>query len=283
MIKIGFQACSVTEAFLNDPLGTIDAIAGFGYRYMETAGTMFTDRLTTPLRDIRAKMESAGIEHVAKHFNFVSMEHVEQEISLLNAIGGKYVVLASDYFASKDELLAQCELYNEAGRRCAAEGKRFVYHNHAHEFQDFGGKPALQLILENTDPEWVDFEVDVMWAYWGGYDPADVLKTFGSRVKMLHLGDFHPKYRSRRSFFDGLDPNVAITREFYSRYNIDVAADIGEGTMDLQSIFDAADRYASVEYGFVELSGENSLFKHNLLEGAEFNFRALKKYVGLEL
>lgn len=283
MIKIGFQACSVTDEFLNDPFATIDAIARCGYRYMESAGTMFVDRLTTPLTEIRKCLESAGIAHVAKHFNSISMENVEKEIGLLNIIGGKQVVLASDFFVNRDAILAQCDLYNRAGKRCAEEGMRFVYHNHAHEFQDFGGKPALEIIVENTDPELVDFEVDTMWAFRGGYDPAEVLKKFGGRVKLLHLGDFHPKYQGRRSFFDGLERDVIITGEFYGKYNIDVATDIGEGIMDIQAILDAANQYSAVEYGFVELSSANSIHKDNMLKAAEFGFNALKKYNGFDL
>ena len=45
MIKGGLQACSVTDAFLNDPYGTLKELAGYGYRYIESAGTMFTEEL----------------------------------------------------------------------------------------------------------------------------------------------------------------------------------------------------------------------------------------------
>lgn len=281
MIKVGLQACSVTEPFLAHPDETIHSLARSGYRYIESAGTMFTDRLQASLADIRKRLDWEGIAHTAKHFNSISIENVEKEISMLQILGGSYIVLASDFFESKEEVLAKCELYNQAGKLCAEEGKKFVYHNHAHEFQLFDGKPALELILENTDPKLVHFEMDVMWIYRGGYNPVNVLRKFGKRVKLLHLNDFHSKFQNRRSFFDGLEPGTKITGEFYGRYNIDVAADIGEGILDIQSILDAANRYTSAEYGFVELSGENSRFKPDMLAAAQFGFHALNQYNGL--
>lgn len=81
--------------------------------------------------------------------------------------------------------------------------------------------------MENTDPEFVNFEIDTMWVFRGGEDPVEILKKFGKRVKMLHVDDFHPKYIEHRSFFDGLPENPVITGEFYGKYNIDVATDIG--------------------------------------------------------
>jgi len=283
MIKVGLQACSSAEQFLMDPLQTIEAIAAIGYRYIETAGNMFTEQLKTPPNEIRKHFEYAGIEHVAKHFSFVSMANAEKDIELLKLIGGKYVVLASDYYESLDNLLAKCDLFNRIGKRCAEEGLEFVYHNHAHEFQLFGNKPALETIRENTDPELVHFELDAMWILRGGYDPVEVIKTFGKRVKLLHLSDFHSRYRNAPGYFDGLDQNIPITRAFNAEHNINVSADIGEGIMDIQSILDAANQYASVDYGFIELSGSNSIHKDNMLKAAEFGYNALKKYNGVEL
>ena len=179
------------------------------------------------------------------------------------------------------DLQTYCDYYNEVGKHCQAAGLKYGYHNHAHEFQKFGDKSALELLVENTDPEYVNFEIDTMWAFRGGDDPVETLKKFGKRVKLLHLDDFHPKYMDHRSFFDGLPENPVITGEFYGQYNIDVATDIGTGVMDVQSILDAAEKYTDVKYGFIELSSANSRYKDDMMKAAEFGINQLKKYKGV--
>ena len=50
-------------------------------------------------------------------------------------------------------------------------------------------KPAWQFVVENTDPRYVAFELDVLWATDGGADPVALLNRYGSRIKMLHIKD----------------------------------------------------------------------------------------------
>lgn len=279
MIKGGLQACSVTDAFLNDTYGTLKKLADFGYKYLESAGTMFTSELKVELTELKKMMDELGICHPSKHFNV--SDDVHREIDRLHIIGGEYLALASDFFKSRDDVLKHCEAYNETGKLCKENGIRYIYHNHAHEFQKFEGRSALELLVENTDPEYVNFEIDTMWVYRGGEAPVEILKQFGDRVKMLHVDDFHPKYMEHRSFFDGLPQNPVIDGAFMGKYNIDVATDIGTGVMDIQSVLDAAARYCDVEYGFIELSSANSAYREDMMKAAEFGIKALKKYKGV--
>ena len=50
-------------------------------------------------------------------------------------------------------------------------------------------KPAWQFVVENTDPRYVVFELDVLWATDGGADPVALLNRYGSRIKMLPIND----------------------------------------------------------------------------------------------
>lgn len=280
-MKGGLQACSVTKEFLEDTYGTLKKMADYGYKYIESAGTMFTPELKVDMKELKKMMDEVGIEHPSKHYCPYLTSDLNSEIERLHIIGGDYLALASDFFTSRDEVLSRCEMYNETGKICKENGISFIYHNHAHEFQKFVDKSALELLVENTDPEYVNFEIDTMWAFRGGDDPVETLKKFGKRVKLLHLDDFHPKYMDHRSFFDGLPENPVITGEFYGQYNIDVATDIGTGVMDVQSILDASEKYTDVKYGFIELSSANSRYKDDMMKAAEFGINQLKKYKGV--
>ncbi|MFR6332743.1 MAG: hypothetical protein ACLUOI_30825 [Eisenbergiella sp.] len=67
-MKGGLQACSVTKEFLEDTYGTLKKMADYGYKYIESAGTMFTPELKVDMKELKKMMDEVGIEHPSKHF-----------------------------------------------------------------------------------------------------------------------------------------------------------------------------------------------------------------------
>ena len=109
-MKGGLQACSVTDQFLEDTYGTLKKIAGYGYKYIESAGTMFTPALKTDMKELRKMMDELGIEHPSKHYCPYLTSDLDKEIERLHIIGGEYLALASDFFTDRDEVLRRCEI-----------------------------------------------------------------------------------------------------------------------------------------------------------------------------
>ncbi|MEZ4902207.1 MAG: TIM barrel protein [Spirosomataceae bacterium] len=68
-------------------------------------------------------------------------------------------------------------------------GITFCYHIHGYEFQPYQEGTLFDYIVKNTNPDYVSFELDVMWAFHGGADPEGLLKKYGKRFKLLHLKD----------------------------------------------------------------------------------------------
>lgn len=79
-MKGGLQACSVTDKFLEDTYGTLKKIAGYGYKYIESAGTMFTPALKTDMKELRKMMDELGIEHPSKHYCPYLTSDLDKEI-----------------------------------------------------------------------------------------------------------------------------------------------------------------------------------------------------------
>jgi sugar phosphate isomerase/epimerase len=93
---------------------------------------------------------------------------------------------------SKEAILKDAELYNEAGAKLAAEGLTLCYHNHDQEFKNvFDGVYALDLLAANTDPKALAFELDVAWISIGGEDPVTVLNRYKGRVPAVHVKDVY--------------------------------------------------------------------------------------------
>jgi sugar phosphate isomerase/epimerase len=105
---------------------------------------------------------------------------------------------AAPGIGSYENVLATAETLNRLGERSKKNGTGKIFgHNHAPEFTtryvDVQGdgtlKSAWQILVENTDPRWVTFQLDVGWATIGGEDPVALVERFGDRIELLHVKD----------------------------------------------------------------------------------------------
>jgi sugar phosphate isomerase/epimerase len=107
--------------------------------------------------------------------------------------GSKYVMCAwiphTNGVLSFDDAKKAVEDFNKVGKILKEQGLIFCYHAHGYEFQPYGNGTLLDYIFENTNPEYVSFEMDVFWMQFGGGDPIALLKKYGDRWKLVHLKD----------------------------------------------------------------------------------------------
>ena len=121
------------------------------------------------------------------------------------ALGADYIGsggFPSPGIGSYANTLATAEALNRLGKRSVEAGIGPVYfHNHQEEFQnqyvdDGVLKPAIDIIMERTDPRYVVAEIDVKWSsdalndVTGLQTAAFINKpAYQSRVQMLHIKD----------------------------------------------------------------------------------------------
>jgi sugar phosphate isomerase/epimerase len=79
--------------------------------------------------------------------------------------------------------------FNAIGKVMAENGLTFCYHAHGYEFQKYGDGTLLDYIIQNTNPKYVSFEMDVLWITHGGGDPVALLNKYGNRWKLMHVKD----------------------------------------------------------------------------------------------
>ena len=68
-------------------------------------------------------------------------------------------------------------------------GMRFGYHNHEFEFVPTDGAVPMALLLDETDPALVDWQMDIYWTVDGGEDPLAWLDRYRGRVTSVHIKD----------------------------------------------------------------------------------------------
>ncbi len=81
------------------------------------------------------------------------------------------------------------EDFNKIGKSLKENGIIFCYHTHGYEFQPYEKGTLMDYLIQNTNPEYVSFEMDLLWVTHGGGDPVKLLKKYGSRWKLMHLKD----------------------------------------------------------------------------------------------
>ncbi|OMF28650.1 xylose isomerase [Paenibacillus sp. FSL H8-0548] len=143
----------------------------------------------------------------------------------------KYVGLGAmplEYRSSKEGYSAFAKEATEIGKKLNQAGLRFFYHNHEFEFAKFDGKTGMDILMEETDKEAVDFLIDLFWVQAGGADPIEWLHKLKGRMTLVHLKDF------------------AVTSDRERRF-----AEVGEGNMNYPSILEACER-VGIEWAPVE-------------------------------
>ena len=81
------------------------------------------------------------------------------------------------------------DYFYQIGLAAAGAGIKFGYHNHDYEFKQIEGQTIYDLMLENSSPDHVMFEMDVYWVMRGGQNPVDYLKKYPNRFPILHIKD----------------------------------------------------------------------------------------------
>jgi sugar phosphate isomerase/epimerase len=120
--------------------------------------------------------------------------------------------------------------FNEMGSICKKNGIKFAYHNHDYSFKPIDEQIPQTVLLNETDPSLVDFELDIYWASYSGQDPLAWLSKYPNRFKLCHVKD-----KSRAPY----------PREGYQ------SVDLGTGSIDFKKILPKA-VHLGMEYLIVE-------------------------------
>src|SRR6202167_2865650 len=161
-----------------------------------------------------------------------------------HVLGATYVTLPSipaDKRKSLDDFKRMADSFNSIGTQARRYGIKFAYHNHGYGLHEMQGQIPLKLMLQQTDPALVFFEMDIYWMTAGGGDPVQYLKDYPTRYKLLHLKDVKER---GVSWGDGGFRSQWIELFPYM-------TSVGDGVLDIKGIVSQG-RRSGVEYFFVE-------------------------------
>ena len=176
---VGFGTDAASQARLEEVLRRLSEI---GYRNVEP----FTFNGLTAAQ-FKALLDKYDLKAPSRHGS-VAISTFAQTLADAKTLRQKYVGsggFPTPGISSYENTLATAIVMNELGRRSVRNGTgKFYGHNHQGEFRTQYADPetgemksAWQILVENTDPRYVAFQLDVLWATDGGADPVALLRA----------------------------------------------------------------------------------------------------------
>jgi sugar phosphate isomerase/epimerase len=190
--------------------------------------------------ELKSQLDARGIKLVSSHFSYEQIrDNLDGVVRDAEAMGLKYAGIAwVPHKGTFDEKACgeTAAVFNRAGEALAKHGIKFFYHVHGYEFQPYKDGTLLDLLMKETNPKYVHYEMDVFWIVFPGQDPVKLLKKYGSRWELMHLKDMK-KGTPTGSLTGGTDVNN------------DVA--LGAGQIDMAAILHTAKK-TGVKWYFIE-------------------------------
>ena len=235
---VALQLYSFRESFkTNGVPATLAKVKGMGFTHVELAGTYGLTR-----EQFKAELEKAGLTAISMHTDIKALASATDSAKLVDDAkfyGVKFIGNAwYPHEGTFDEADAKAAIadFNAAGKNAAAAGLQFFYHAHGFEFVPGPGKGTLfDMIVAQTDPKAVKFQLDIFWAHHGGADPVALLKKYPDRIVLTHLKDMKPGTKKDNTGHAPDDTSVAL----------------GSGEVNVKGVVEAA-RSTGVQWHIIE-------------------------------
>ena len=179
--------------------------------------------------EFKAEMDNLGMKIISSHCDI--SKDFEKKAADAAAIGMKYLICP--YKGPQKDLDAFkkfADEFNQKGEICKKNGIRFAYHNHDYSFATMNGEMGQDVMMKNTNPALVDFELDMYWVVAAGQDIETWLKKYPKRFRLCHVKD-----RKKGAPLTDKDESVVV----------------GTGSINYPKILKTAKKYG-MEYYIVE-------------------------------
>ena len=186
--SVGLQLYTVSDLMRADVARTLERVAEVGYGEVEFAGYF-----GQAPRRIRELLHDIGLKSPSTHLSLRELgPDLQRTLDVAEAIGHRYLVVPSldaEDRRTLDDYLRVAAALNRAGEAAKARGFRVAYQNHDFELKPIEGVVPYDLLLRETDPALVFFEMDFYWMASGRAEPLTYFQRHPGRFHLCHLKD----------------------------------------------------------------------------------------------
>ena len=240
--EIGLQLYSLRNQIPKDVSGTLKQIKSWGITEIEGGETYGLS-----IDEFNALSKETGLKLIAIGADFAELEKDPQAVAnRAKAFGANYVVCYWIPHHGDNFTLTETEtairVFNTAGKILAENGISFCYHPHGYEFRSYKKGTLFDFMMEEVNPAYVNFEMDVYWVKHPGQDPVKLLKKYKNRFPLMHLKDRKPGTPGNQNGNADVETNVVL----------------GSGDVGIAAIMKVAKKYG-VKHFFIEDESSRSV------------------------
>lgn len=233
--KPGLVSYTYRKDFQKDAASTLDKIKSIGIRDME-----FSNLFGKTAAELRTLLDQRGIKCSSFGVSYNDLVNKTGEVAEnAKILGADYVRVAGiphKAAFTKEEADQAIEDFNRVGKILKEEhGLTFVYHNHGFEFEPFQDGTLYDYLIRKTNPKYVSFELDILWAFFPGHDPVQLLNKYGKRFRLMHLKDLRKGVKGDLTGGTSPENDVAL----------------GTGQINIPSVIKAAKK-AGIRHYYIE-------------------------------
>jgi sugar phosphate isomerase/epimerase len=238
--EFGIQLWTVKEDMAKDAKGVLKALADYGYNFIESFShegpKIFWDMKP---KDFKAYIDSIGLNMYSAHcdpaytFDAKKADEFKRLADDAASIGMKYLI--NPYMGNKAKTLDDFKKATEGLNRCGEiankVGLKYGYHNHHYSFQKIGGEFPQDVMMQGTDANLVDFELDLYWVKAAGQDPIEWIKKYPNRFKLCHVKDIYSEEKIK---------DIQSKEKVNPDFPVNASCDVGTGAMEFSKILKVA-------------------------------------------
>lgn len=281
--NLGVQLYSIRDVLMQDPLSTLKKIASIGYKHVETFGYSEGSFWGLNVEDLKKILKDNKLKTYSGHYDLgkyltkdgTESENVENYIEVAHELGQKYIVAPVPPMHDINSLSVEdyqyaAEQLNKLGEMSKKAGIKVAYHNHFWEFRNFAnGTKGLDIMIAFTDPDLVDFQLDIFWILKAGYTPQSYFEKYPERFPLWHIKDMDRNFTEivvgddyDEMPFPDIMKNIKYT-------------EVGSGAIDYVNISQYAAK-AGLKYAFVE---QDDIYVDDKFASLKKSYDYVQKYI----
>ena len=186
--QFGLQLYTLRDDLPKDPKGILKQVADMGYKQIE--GYEGSKGLWWGMKnkEFKSYLDELGVTMISSHCDI--KKDFERKAQEAGEIGLKYLICP--YLGPQkklDDFKKFADDFNKKGDICKKHGLRFAYHNHDYSFEKLEDQYPQDVMMQNTNADTVDYEMDIYWVAVPGEDPETWLKKYPNRWRLVHVKD----------------------------------------------------------------------------------------------
>lgn len=204
----GLTLYTLREDMKTNPKEVIKKVADIGYKYIESTGYENRKFYGMAPEEFKNYLKSLDLVPLSTHQPTVTLDNADEMIADVKAAGFQYFVIpvppmgnfkydaATKTLSMSEHVDSVTYIINTIGKKCKDAGLELLYHNHNFEFEkNVNGIVPMDYFLEHTDPQYVNFQMDLYWITKAGADPVAYFEKYPGRFKLWHVKDMDTQGR----------------------------------------------------------------------------------------